>query len=194
MQISQPWLYDRFQNTVLFQWPRIPYVYWRPVGLYTTSLSLTLYSDTCTTSPCPFNPNVNRIPEPRIPTCDSCKKASTRYLFPYLSPSFTVLWKERWTATLIRNIGVWPVQWTNIHVTLEPMPCILDRWKLSWNKLRITPPVMKMNLQLPTWLYDGQPLGSHRTILTYALSHIFYYPIVRVNREAPPNWYHHISR
>ncbi|EXX65813.1 hypothetical protein RirG_129710 [Rhizophagus irregularis DAOM 197198w] len=33
-----------------------------------------------------FNPNINRIPDLRIPTCESCKKPFTRFLFPYLSP------------------------------------------------------------------------------------------------------------
>jgi len=33
-----------------------------------------------------FHPNTNRIPELRIPTCNSCKKPSTRYSFPHLSP------------------------------------------------------------------------------------------------------------
>ena len=33
-----------------------------------------------------FNPNTNRIPELRVPTCDACKKPSTRFAFPHLSP------------------------------------------------------------------------------------------------------------
>ncbi|CAG8661685.1 22150_t:CDS:2 [Gigaspora margarita] len=33
-----------------------------------------------------FNPNVNQITEPRIPTCKSCKNPTTRFLFSYLSP------------------------------------------------------------------------------------------------------------
>ncbi|RGB28798.1 hypothetical protein C1646_796503 [Rhizophagus diaphanus] len=33
-----------------------------------------------------FNLNVNRIPDLRVPTCESCKKPSTRFPFSHLSP------------------------------------------------------------------------------------------------------------
>ncbi|CAG8574682.1 442_t:CDS:2 [Gigaspora rosea] len=33
-----------------------------------------------------FNPNIDCIPELRVPTCTSCKKPSSRFPFPHLSP------------------------------------------------------------------------------------------------------------
>ncbi|CAB4423413.1 unnamed protein product [Rhizophagus irregularis] len=86
-------LYDRFQNTTLSQWPRIPCVYCGRI-LYPEKACWTFY-DSSVTYPLQrnvpgislsFNPNVNRIPDLRVPTCESCKKPSTRFPFPHLSP------------------------------------------------------------------------------------------------------------
>ncbi|CAG8819436.1 9552_t:CDS:2, partial [Gigaspora margarita] len=33
-----------------------------------------------------FNPNINQITKPRVPTYKSCKNPTTRFLFPYLFP------------------------------------------------------------------------------------------------------------
>lgn len=88
-------LFDRFQNTILKQYPRIACVYCGKL-LYPEKASWTFYNPSITypiqqhipdiditTS---FNPNTDRTPEYRIPTCDSCKKPSTRFAFPHLSP------------------------------------------------------------------------------------------------------------
>ncbi|CAB4437019.1 unnamed protein product [Rhizophagus irregularis] len=86
-------LYDRFQNTTLSQWPRIPCVYCGRI-LYPEKACWTFY-DSSVTYPLQqnvpsislsFNPNVNCIPDLRVPTCKSCKKPSTRFPFPHLSP------------------------------------------------------------------------------------------------------------
>ena len=86
-------LYDRFQNTILPQWPRIPCVYCGKL-LYPEKACWTFYDPSMTyplqqrmpNVPLSFNPNLNRIPQLRIPTCESCKKPSTRLSFPHLSP------------------------------------------------------------------------------------------------------------
>ncbi|CAG8542718.1 10322_t:CDS:2 [Gigaspora rosea] len=85
-------LYQKFQNDILTQWPRIACVYCGRL-LYPEKASWVLY-DPMITYPIQinipnislsFNPNVNRIAELRVPTCKSCKKPSTRFSFPYLS-------------------------------------------------------------------------------------------------------------
>ncbi|CAB4446007.1 unnamed protein product [Rhizophagus irregularis] len=78
-------LYDRFQNNILSQWPRIPCVYCGKV-LYPQKACWSFYNPSITypLQQCvpnvslSFNPNINRIPDLRIPTCESCKKPSTR--------------------------------------------------------------------------------------------------------------------
>jgi hypothetical protein len=84
-------LYDRFQNTILSQQPRIPCVYHCGRLLYLRKSFL----DPSITYPLQqripgvslsFNPNVSRIRNLRVPTCEPCKKPSTRFLFPHLSP------------------------------------------------------------------------------------------------------------
>ena len=86
-------LFDRFQNTVLSQWPRIPCVY-RGRLLYPEKACWTFY-DASIIYPLQqhiqnvslfFNPNTNRIPKLRVPTCDAYKKPSTRFAFSHLSP------------------------------------------------------------------------------------------------------------
>ena len=86
-------LYDKFQNNILSQWPRIACVYCGKL-LYPEKASWIIY-DPSITYPLQqeiphisltFHPDTSRIPESRVPTCDSCKKPSTRYSFPYLSP------------------------------------------------------------------------------------------------------------
>ncbi|PKY32438.1 hypothetical protein RhiirB3_450614 [Rhizophagus irregularis] len=74
--------------------------YWRPSSnlkrrvLYPKKACWTFY-DSSVTYPLQqnvpgislsFNPNVNCIPNLRVPTCESCKKPSTRFLFSHLSP------------------------------------------------------------------------------------------------------------
>ncbi|PKY55820.1 hypothetical protein RhiirA4_475561 [Rhizophagus irregularis] len=86
-------LYDRFQNNILSQWPRIPCVYCGKVlypekacwSFYNLSITYPLQQRVPNVS-LSFNPNINRIPDLRIPTCESCKKPSTRFSFPYLPP------------------------------------------------------------------------------------------------------------
>ncbi len=86
-------LYDNFQNNILSQWPRIACVYCGKL-LYPEKASWSSY-DPSITYPIQqnipgislsFNPNTNRINHLRIPTCESCKKPSTRFTFPHLSP------------------------------------------------------------------------------------------------------------
>src|SRR6266542_5696535 len=86
-------LYDRFQNTILSQWPRIACVYCGRL-LYPEKACWIFY-DASIIYPLqervpgvslPFNPNVNQISELRVSTCESCKKPSTRFSFPHLSP------------------------------------------------------------------------------------------------------------
>ncbi|GET03473.1 AAA family ATPase [Rhizophagus clarus] len=82
-------LYARFQNNILSQWPRMPCVYCGRL-LYPKKAHWKIY-DSSFTYPLQqhvpgislsFNPNINRIPELRVPTCESCKRPSTRLPFP----------------------------------------------------------------------------------------------------------------
>ena len=86
-------LYDRFQDNILSQWPRIACVYCGKL-LYPEKANWTLY-DSLTTYPLQqrvpnvslsFHPNISRITQLRVPICESCKRPSTRYSFPHLSP------------------------------------------------------------------------------------------------------------
>jgi len=115
-------LYDRFQNSILSQWPRIACVYCGKL-LYPEKASWILY-DTTIVYPLQrylpdvslsFNPNVNRISEPRIPTCESCKKPSTRFSFPYLSP----LPEEIISVPLHKRVHLSPVY---LHCSLGRRP------------------------------------------------------------------------
>jgi len=115
-------LYDRFQNTILSQWPRIACVYCGKL-LYPEKASWILYDQTITYPlqqnlpdvSLSFNPNVNRITEPRVPTCESCKKPSTRFPFPYLSP----LPEEIISVPLHKRIHLSPVY---LHCSLGRRP------------------------------------------------------------------------
>jgi len=86
-------LYVKFQNNILKQWQRIACVYCGKL-LYPEKALWTFYDPTFTyplqrnipNISLSFNPNTNCIPYFRIPTCESCKKPSTRFLFPHLSP------------------------------------------------------------------------------------------------------------
>lgn len=86
-------LYTRFQNTILSQWPRIACVYCGKL-LYPQKANWISHNPLITypiqqnipNISLSFNPNINRISTPRIPICDSCKKPSTRFPFPHLSP------------------------------------------------------------------------------------------------------------
>ncbi|CAG8827301.1 22833_t:CDS:2, partial [Gigaspora margarita] len=86
-------LYDKFQNNILAQWPRIACVYCEKL-LYSKKASWIFYNLSTiyllqTNIPdisLSFNSNVDCIPELRVPTCISCKKPSSRFLFPHLSP------------------------------------------------------------------------------------------------------------
>src|SRR6185312_1573172 len=86
-------LYVKFQNNILKQWQRIACVYCGKL-LYPEKALWTFYDPTFTYPlqrnipdiSLSFNSNTNRIPYFRIPTCESCKKPSTRCLFPHLSP------------------------------------------------------------------------------------------------------------
>jgi len=85
-------LYNKFQNNILAQWPRIPCVYCGKLlypekarwSFYDPSITYPLQQHT--NLPLSFNPNIDHITQPRIPTCESCKDPSTRFSFPYLSP------------------------------------------------------------------------------------------------------------
>src|SRR5581483_10815695 len=86
-------LYNKFQNNILAQWPRIACVYCGKL-LYPDKADWIFYDpsiiyplqqkipDIVLT----FHPDTSRIPELRIPTCNSCKDPLTRYSFPHLSP------------------------------------------------------------------------------------------------------------
>ncbi|CAG8772624.1 16356_t:CDS:2, partial [Gigaspora margarita] len=86
-------LYGKFQNNILAQWPRIACVYCEKL-LYPEKASWIFYNSSTTyllQTNIPgislsFNSNTNRIPELKVPTCTSCKKPSSRFLFPHLSP------------------------------------------------------------------------------------------------------------
>src|SRR5262249_23599915 len=86
-------LYDKFQNNILLQWPRIACVYCGKL-LYPEKANWELYDPSITyplqqrfpNISLSFHPNTSRITQLRVPTCESCKKPSTRYPFPYLSP------------------------------------------------------------------------------------------------------------
>jgi hypothetical protein len=86
-------LYDRFQDNILSQWPRIACVYCGKL-LYPEKASWILHNSSITyplqqqvpNISLSFHPNTSRITQLRVPTCESCKKPSTRYSFPHLSP------------------------------------------------------------------------------------------------------------
>ncbi|CAG8805574.1 5343_t:CDS:2, partial [Gigaspora margarita] len=86
-------LYNKFQDNILAQWPRIACVFCECL-LYPKKASWIIH-DLLVTYPLQqyisgvllsFNPNVNQITKPRVPTCKFCKNPTTRFLFSYLSP------------------------------------------------------------------------------------------------------------
>src|SRR3954453_12820318 len=82
-------LYNKFQNNILSQWPRIACVYCGKL-LYPEKADWIFY-DPSITYPLQQNiPNITltfylNTSELRVPTCNSYKKPSIRYSFSYLS-------------------------------------------------------------------------------------------------------------
>ncbi|CAG8750186.1 22749_t:CDS:2, partial [Gigaspora rosea] len=86
-------LYNKFQNNILTQWPRIACIYYSRL-LYPKKASWIIHNPTIIypiqqhipNVLLSFDPNLNHIKEPRVPVCDACKKPSTRFQFFHLSP------------------------------------------------------------------------------------------------------------
>ncbi|RGB21935.1 hypothetical protein C1646_776965 [Rhizophagus diaphanus] len=115
-------LYNKFQNIILSQWPQIACIYCGKL-LYPEQANWVLY-DPSITYPLQqqvpdisltFHPNTNCIPESRVPTCNSCKKPSTRYSFPYLLP----IPEEIASVPLYKRKYLSPVY---LHYSLERTP------------------------------------------------------------------------